>query len=244
MSTVSVWPSRAVPVIVGARCVDRRRRVDARPCAADAARRVPAAFVAVTTTRIVVPTSARGRACRSAPSRRDVGAARAARVAAAPLVGVGDRSACRSSVPRSAVSVCAVARRAGDRRRASCSTGGDGGRPPRSARPSRSRCRRVFVAVTTTRMVVPTSAEVSVYVVLVASAMSAQFAPARVAAPPLVGVGDRRRARPRAAVGGERAAVARRARDRRRGGVDGRGGGDAGGRGGGRRSCCRRRWSR
>jgi hypothetical protein len=57
LSTVSVWPSRTVPVIVGAVPLTGGVGSILALCAAVAVA-VPAVFVAVTTTRVVVPTSA------------------------------------------------------------------------------------------------------------------------------------------------------------------------------------------
>ena len=57
LSTVMVWPSRTVPVIVGAVALTGGVG-STRLAAADVADALPAAFVAVTTARVAVPTSA------------------------------------------------------------------------------------------------------------------------------------------------------------------------------------------
>ena len=68
-SAASVLPSRAVPVIVGG-VLSAGATAAIAPLAADAAEALPAAFVAVTSTRTVAPTSAavRSRVCAVEPA--------------------------------------------------------------------------------------------------------------------------------------------------------------------------------
>ena len=79
-------------------------------------------------------------------------------------------------------------------------------------------------AVTCTRSVVPSSAEVRMYVLPVAPLMSGAAAAAAVTAPPLIGERDRLLAGPGSGVGGERLPDLWRAANCRRRGVGGRAG--------------------
>ena len=135
---------------------------------------------------------------------RDVGAVRAARVAAAPLVGVGDR---RRAGPRAAVDGQRLAV-AGRCRRSSAATVLAGARPgrrrPVCAGGRRRRRRRRSSRSRRRGCVLPTSAAVSVYVGAGRAGDVGAVRAGRVAAAPLVRVGDRRRAGPGAVVGGQR----------------------------------------
>ena len=201
-------PSRAVPETTGT-TVFTGGAAATTPVTAETADELPPAFVPVTTTRSVPPTSAATARVGRDGRAGDVRAAGARGVAALPLVGVGDR---RRAGPRARRRRQRLARHAPcprrrehrvDRRRRSDdrADGGDG-----------ERVAAAFVPVTFERSVPPTSAD-DERVGRGRRARDVRAGGARgVAALPLVGVGDRRRAGPRARRRAQREPVAWRCR--------------------------------